>query len=174
MAEARVPWSTEVTQRFEDGLKAALPCWVGADPKYTTVKVKDERRPSFLQQGGCLVQVEVAYPNKTMLFWCLFFDGETDAVVEPFLDPRTSIPDVIQSIEKERNETYVQIDSTTIGDYVAEFINYEEFISEGAEKAKAGLLVNDPDPHSSTFGVLDWPTPLLPSELLEESKCVSK
>ncbi len=182
MAEARVPWSKEVTQRFEDGLKAALPWWVGADPKSTTVTVKDERRPSFLLEGGCLVQVEVAYPNKTLLFWCLFFDGETDAVVEPFLDPRTSIPDVIQSIEKERNEKYVRIDPTTIGDYVAEFINYEEFMSEGAEKAgllvndaeKAGLLVNDPDPHSSTFGVLDWPTPLLPSEQLEVKECVSK
>src|SRR6266516_1212819 len=60
------------------------------------VRVIDVRRPSFLLQGGCLVQVEVVYSDKTMVFWCLFFDRETDAVVELLLNREKSIPDVIE------------------------------------------------------------------------------
>ena len=173
MAEAQVLWSKEVERRFEEclkeRLKVALP-GEAADPKSTTVK--DKRKPSFLLQGDWLVQVEVVYLDNTMLFWCLFFDREKDGVVEPFLDHKTSIPDVIQSVKKERKAECVRIDRTTIGDYVAEFINNEEFIRYGA--AKAGLLVNDMDPQSRTFGMLDWPTPLLESEELEVKKCLRR
>src|SRR5438132_14416408 len=85
-------------RRFLERLAELLPRT--EDLKSTTVpprvRVIDERRPSFLLQGGCLVQVEVVYPDKTMVFWCLFFDRETDAVVELFLNREKSIPDVIE------------------------------------------------------------------------------
>src|SRR6267378_3818968 len=71
------------------------------DPESTSVPpqvgVIDVRTPSFLQ-GGYLVQVEVVYPDKTVVFWCLFFEGETDAVAVPFLDHKASIPDVIEVV----------------------------------------------------------------------------
>ncbi len=197
MAEARIRWA--VKQRFVERLKKVLP--EAGDPAPTTVPqqvhVIEVRRPSFLRQGGCLVQVKAQYPEKTLVFWCLFFDGETDAVVEPFLDQETSIPDVIERVEKKRGlwvlagllQQYhkglaqiarggpqttglilkkgrtaatelIRIDSKTIRDYVVEFINYE--LAGGAE---AGLLVNDLDPNSRTFGVLDWPTPILKTEI---------
>jgi len=168
MAEALVRVAEESERRFEKRLRKRLKVALldeVADPK--SITVKSTRKPSFLLEGSYLVQVEVVYTDKQRVFWCLYFDGETDAdaVVEPFLDHETSIPEVIHSIDKERKPERVRIDPTTVSDYVVEFVNYEEFITYGAEKA--GLLVNDLDPKSRTFGVLDWPTPLLESEKKE-------
>ena len=168
VAKAQVPWSKEIERRFEERLKERMKVELpdeAADPKSTAVK--DVRKPSFLpRQDGYLVQVEVVYPDKTILFWCLFFDGEPNAVVVPFLDRKTSIPDVIDLVGPER----IRIDPETIRDYVVEFINYE--LARGAE---AGLLVSDLNPRSRTFlGMLDWPTPLEESDKLAIEEYLSK
>jgi hypothetical protein len=163
-------WSDDVERRFKkrlkERLKEALP-GEAADRK--SITVQDKRKPSFLLPGGWLVQVEVVYRDKTRLFWCLFFDGETNAEVEPFLNRETSIPDVIERVEKARDTECIRIDLETISDYVTEFINYELAYAE-----KTGLLVSELDPDPRTFGVLDWPTPLLESEKLEVKACLEK
>src|SRR5438132_2451597 len=101
------------------------------------VGVIDVRTPSFLQDGY-LAQVEIVYPDKTKVFWCLFFDSEKDAVVEPFLNHKTSVPEIIERVEKARGAECIRIDPETVRDYVMEFINYEL-----AYAGEAGLLVND-------------------------------
>src|SRR2546426_878357 len=130
-------------RRFLERLAELLPRT--EDLKSTTVpprvRVIDERRPSFLLQGGCLVQVEIVYPDKTKVFWCLFFDSEKDAVVEPFLNHKTSVPEIIERVEKARGAECIRIDPETVRDYVMEFINYEL-----AYAGEAGLLVNDLEP----------------------------
>lgn len=149
-------------------LKAEWPLRAG-DPEPTTVPqqvyVIDVRRPSFLLQGGCLVQVKAEYPKETRVFWCLFFDGDPNVVVVPFLDRKRSIRDVIA---EKRSLECIRIDSKTIRDYVVEVLTYE--------LAYAGwgsvLLVKDLDQHSRTGGVLDWPTPLLDSEKEKVEACL--
>ncbi len=166
------PIQDVIEQRFVEPLverlKSELP--KAEDPGPLTVPrqvgVIDVRTPSFLQDGY-LVQVEVVYPDKTKMFWCLFFDSEKAAVVEPFLNrAETSIPDVIERITKARGTECIRIDPETVRDYVIEFMNYEL-----ADSGEAGLLLNDLD--SRTFGVLDWPTPLLESEKKEVKKCLT-
>ena len=155
-------------RRLVERLKAEWPLRAG-DPEPTTVPqqvyVIDVRRPSFLLQGGCLVQVKAEYPKETRVFWCLFFDGDPNVVVVPFLDRKRSIRDVIA---EKRSLECIRIDSKTIRDYVVEVLNYA--------LAYAGwgsvLLVKDLDQHSRTWGVLDWPTPLRDSEKEEVEACL--
>ncbi len=122
------------------------------------------------------MQVKAEYAAKTLVFWCLFFDGEKDAVVVPFLDRKRSIPDVIAEIKLKRGRECILIDSETIVDYVVEVMNYE--LARAGEAGllendwEAGLLVNDWDLDSRTWRVLDWPTPLLDSEKEEVEACL--